>query len=130
MSRANPKAAIASEEQLVPSANRLKITKNNQRVASDSNITDSFLKLAIKILKHHKLYKPISLTTTSTGSFASYIILSDLKTEDVASPTVPDSDIDTESFEVPASPDYTLGSNIEAEPFKEDPQEAGLEESS
>ncbi|GJU63279.1 hypothetical protein Tco_1245114 [Tanacetum coccineum] len=32
MSRANPQAAIVSEEQLVPSANILIIKKNNQRV--------------------------------------------------------------------------------------------------
>ncbi|GJW53726.1 hypothetical protein Tco_0097811 [Tanacetum coccineum] len=32
MSKANPQASIAYEEQLVPSANRLKITKNNQRM--------------------------------------------------------------------------------------------------
>ncbi|GJU93394.1 hypothetical protein Tco_1318150 [Tanacetum coccineum] len=64
MSRANPQAAIASEEQLVPSSNVIKITKNNQCVASDSNITYSFLKIVVKILKHHKLYKLISLTAT------------------------------------------------------------------
>ncbi|GKD17725.1 hypothetical protein Tco_1206883 [Tanacetum coccineum] len=64
MSRANPQATIVSEEQLVPSANRLKITKNNQRVASDSNITDTLLKLVVGSLKHHKLYKPVSLTAT------------------------------------------------------------------
>ncbi|GJV49590.1 hypothetical protein Tco_1439802 [Tanacetum coccineum] len=71
----------------------------------------------------------------STDSFVSYIILSDSKIEDVASPTVVlnyvlDSNTDTESFEVPASPDYTLGSNTETKPFEEDPQEAGLEKSS
>ncbi|GJU99776.1 hypothetical protein Tco_1329047 [Tanacetum coccineum] len=64
MSRANPQAAIVSEEQLVPSANRLIIKKNNQRVASDSNITDSLLRLVVGILIHHKLYKPLSLTAT------------------------------------------------------------------
>ncbi|GJZ36869.1 (R)-mandelonitrile lyase-like protein [Tanacetum coccineum] len=64
MSRAYPQAAIVSKEQLVPSDNRLKIAKNNQRIASNSNITDSFLRLVASILKHHKLYKPISLTTT------------------------------------------------------------------
>ncbi|GJY66795.1 hypothetical protein Tco_0469033 [Tanacetum coccineum] len=63
MSRANPQATIAFEEQLVPSANRLEIAKTNQRVASDSNITNSFLKLDVKILKHHKLYNLISLDT-------------------------------------------------------------------
>nr|GEU72448.1 hypothetical protein [Tanacetum cinerariifolium] len=47
MSGANLQAPIASEEQLVSSANRLKITKNNQRIASDSNITDSFMRLAM-----------------------------------------------------------------------------------
>ncbi|GKB37820.1 hypothetical protein Tco_0882762 [Tanacetum coccineum] len=71
----------------------------------------------------------------STDSFVSYIILSDSKIEDVASPTVVlnyvlDSNTYTESFEVPASPDYTLGSNTETKPFEEDPQEAGLEKSS
>nr|GEY08613.1 hypothetical protein [Tanacetum cinerariifolium] len=64
MSIASQQATIASEEQLVPSANKLKITKNNQCVASYSNITDSCMKLAIKIHKHQKLYKPISLTST------------------------------------------------------------------
>ncbi|GKC09788.1 hypothetical protein Tco_1001398, partial [Tanacetum coccineum] len=64
MSRANPQAAIVSEEQLVPSANRLIIKKNNQRVASDSNITDTLLKLVVGILKHHKLYKLVCLTAT------------------------------------------------------------------
>ncbi|GJR16726.1 hypothetical protein Tco_0965253 [Tanacetum coccineum] len=64
MSRENPQAAIVSEEQVVLSDNRLKITKNNQRIASDSNIIDSFLRLDVLILKHYKLYKPISLTAT------------------------------------------------------------------
>ncbi|GJY61493.1 hypothetical protein Tco_0462150 [Tanacetum coccineum] len=64
MSRANPQEVIVSEEQLVPSANRLTIKKNNQHVASDSNITDTLLKLVVGILKHHKLYKPVSLTAT------------------------------------------------------------------
>ncbi|GJV48620.1 hypothetical protein Tco_1438832 [Tanacetum coccineum] len=64
MSRENPQATIVSEELLVPSANRLTIKKNNQRVASDSNITDTLLKLVVGILKHHKLYKPVSLTAT------------------------------------------------------------------
>ncbi|GJU38666.1 hypothetical protein Tco_1191623, partial [Tanacetum coccineum] len=64
MSIANPQAAIVSEEQLVPIDNRLKIKKNNQRVASYSNITDTLLKLVVGILKHHKLYKPVSLTAT------------------------------------------------------------------
>ncbi|GJV97276.1 hypothetical protein Tco_1548853 [Tanacetum coccineum] len=63
-SRANPQAAIVYEEQLVPSANILKITKNNQRVALDSNITDTLLKLVVRILKHRKLYKPVSSTAT------------------------------------------------------------------
>ncbi|GJT08397.1 hypothetical protein Tco_0842859 [Tanacetum coccineum] len=62
MSRANLQAAIVSEEQLVPSANRLIIKKNNQRVALDSNITVTLLRLVIGILRHHKLYKPVSLT--------------------------------------------------------------------
>ncbi|GJR41972.1 reverse transcriptase domain-containing protein [Tanacetum coccineum] len=38
----NPQAAIVSEEELVPRDYRLKITKNNQGIASNSNITDSF----------------------------------------------------------------------------------------
>ncbi|GKB45402.1 hypothetical protein Tco_0896155 [Tanacetum coccineum] len=61
MSRANPQAAIISEEQLVPSANRLINKKSNQRVASDSNIRDTLLKLVIGILKHHMLYRPMPL---------------------------------------------------------------------
>ncbi|GKC51183.1 hypothetical protein Tco_1073928 [Tanacetum coccineum] len=57
MSRANPCALIVSEVQLVPSANRLKMTKNNQRVASDTNITDIMMTFVVGILRHHKLYK-------------------------------------------------------------------------
>ncbi|GJU45984.1 hypothetical protein Tco_1203250 [Tanacetum coccineum] len=64
MSRTNPHAKIVSEEQLVPSANRLKMTKNNQHVASDTNITDTMLRFVVEILRHHKLYKPISLIAT------------------------------------------------------------------
>ncbi|GJW63078.1 hypothetical protein Tco_0114962 [Tanacetum coccineum] len=45
MSQAIPQAAIVSEEELVPIHNRLKITKNNQRITSDSNIADSFVTL-------------------------------------------------------------------------------------
>ncbi|GKC82036.1 hypothetical protein Tco_1137753 [Tanacetum coccineum] len=44
MSRTNSQAEIASEEQLVPRANRLVIKKNNQRVTSDSHITDTMLR--------------------------------------------------------------------------------------
>ncbi|GKF65132.1 hypothetical protein Tco_0191649 [Tanacetum coccineum] len=57
MSRTNSQAEIASEEQLVPHANRLVIKKNNQRVTSDSHITDTMMRFVVKILKHHKLYK-------------------------------------------------------------------------
>ncbi|GKC61559.1 hypothetical protein Tco_1089157 [Tanacetum coccineum] len=64
MSRENPQTAIVSKEQLVPSGNRLIIKKNNQGVASYSNITNTLLKLVVGILRHHKLYKPVSLTTT------------------------------------------------------------------
>ncbi|GKC88265.1 hypothetical protein Tco_1148914 [Tanacetum coccineum] len=64
MSRANHQATIVSEEQLVPRANRLVIKKNNQRVASDSDITDSMLRFIVEILKHHKLYNLVSLTAT------------------------------------------------------------------
>ncbi|GJY42131.1 hypothetical protein Tco_0429401 [Tanacetum coccineum] len=64
MSRANPQAVIVSEEQLVPSANILIIKKNNQRVASDSNIIDTLLRLVVGILRHHKLYKLVSLIAT------------------------------------------------------------------
>ncbi|GJT24212.1 hypothetical protein Tco_0894149 [Tanacetum coccineum] len=64
MSRTNPHATIVSEEQLVPSANRLVIKKNNQRVASDSDITNTMLRFVVGILRHHKLYKPVSLTAT------------------------------------------------------------------
>ncbi|GJW47491.1 hypothetical protein Tco_0079137 [Tanacetum coccineum] len=49
---------------LVPRANRLVIKKNNQRVASDSHITDTMLRFVVEILRHHKLYNPVSLTTT------------------------------------------------------------------
>nr|GEW48254.1 hypothetical protein [Tanacetum cinerariifolium] len=64
MSRANPQATIVSEEQLVPRANRLVIKKNNQRVTSDSDITDTMLRFSVEILRHHKLYKLVSLTAT------------------------------------------------------------------
>ncbi|GKD00697.1 hypothetical protein Tco_1170971 [Tanacetum coccineum] len=61
MSRANPQATIISKDQLVPRANRLVIKNNNQRVASDSDITDTILRFVVEILRHHKLYKPVSL---------------------------------------------------------------------
>ncbi|GJX78606.1 hypothetical protein Tco_0326755 [Tanacetum coccineum] len=64
MSRTISQAEIVSEEQLVPRANRLVIKKNNQRVTSDSHITDTMLRFVIEILRHHKLYKPVSLTAT------------------------------------------------------------------
>nr|GEV39925.1 hypothetical protein [Tanacetum cinerariifolium] len=64
MSRKNSQAEIVSEEQLDPCANRLVIKKNNQRVASDSHITDIMLIFVVEILRHHNLYKPVSLTTT------------------------------------------------------------------
>ncbi|GJX42152.1 hypothetical protein Tco_0257142 [Tanacetum coccineum] len=60
----HPQAAIVSEEKLVLSANKLIIKKNNEPVASDSKIKDSLLRLVVGILKHHKLYKPVSLTAT------------------------------------------------------------------
>ncbi|GJX84348.1 hypothetical protein Tco_0335122 [Tanacetum coccineum] len=59
----NPQATIASKEQLVPRANRLVIKKNNQHVTSDSDITDTMLRFVVGILRHHKLYKLVSLTT-------------------------------------------------------------------
>nr|GEU79045.1 hypothetical protein [Tanacetum cinerariifolium] len=62
MSRANSQAIIVFEEQLVSRANRLVIKKKNERVASDSDITDTMLRFVIEILKHHKLYKLVSLT--------------------------------------------------------------------
>ncbi|GJS05341.1 hypothetical protein Tco_0321849 [Tanacetum coccineum] len=68
MSQAIPQATIVSEEELVPSDNRLKITKNNQRITLDSNIADLFVKLVVSILKHHKLYKPISLTMSGKNA--------------------------------------------------------------
>ncbi|GJT69182.1 hypothetical protein Tco_1028468 [Tanacetum coccineum] len=61
MSRANPQATVIFEKQLVPRANRLIIRKNNQRVTSDSNITNTMLRFVVGILKHHK---PVSLTAT------------------------------------------------------------------
>ncbi|GKE29736.1 hypothetical protein Tco_1445120 [Tanacetum coccineum] len=64
MSRTNPHETIVSEEQLVPRANRLKMTKNNQRVALNTNITDTMLRFVVGILRHHKLYKLESLTAT------------------------------------------------------------------
>ncbi|GKA65213.1 hypothetical protein Tco_0764920 [Tanacetum coccineum] len=64
MSRTNSQAEIVSEEQLVSRANRLIIKKNNQGVASDSHITDTMLMFVVEILRHHKLYKPVSLTAT------------------------------------------------------------------
>nr|GEW61088.1 retrovirus-related Pol polyprotein from transposon TNT 1-94 [Tanacetum cinerariifolium] len=64
MSRTNSQAEVDSEEQLVPRTNRLVIKKNNQRVASDSHITDTMLRFVVEILRHHKLYKLVSLTAT------------------------------------------------------------------
>ncbi|GJV69934.1 hypothetical protein Tco_1485443, partial [Tanacetum coccineum] len=64
MSRTNSQAEIVSEEQMVPRANRLVIKKNNQRVASDSHITYTMLIFVVEILRHHKLYNPVSLTAT------------------------------------------------------------------
>ncbi|GJT69230.1 hypothetical protein Tco_1028516 [Tanacetum coccineum] len=49
MSRANPQATIVFEEQLVPHANTLVIKKNNQRVASDSDITDTMLRFVMPL---------------------------------------------------------------------------------
>ncbi|GJT55670.1 hypothetical protein Tco_0990724 [Tanacetum coccineum] len=62
--RANPQATIFSKEHLVPHVNRLAIKKNNQRVALDSDIIDTMLRFIVGILRHHKLYKLVSLTTT------------------------------------------------------------------
>ncbi|GJW83968.1 hypothetical protein Tco_0157113 [Tanacetum coccineum] len=62
--RTNSQAEIVSEEQLVLRANRLVIKKNNQRVASDSHITDTMLRFVVEILRHHKLYNPVSLIAT------------------------------------------------------------------
>ncbi|GKA27562.1 hypothetical protein Tco_0713730 [Tanacetum coccineum] len=45
--RANPQATTFSEEQLVPHVNRLAIKKNNQRVASDSDIIDTMLRFIV-----------------------------------------------------------------------------------
>ncbi|GJY48380.1 hypothetical protein Tco_0438336 [Tanacetum coccineum] len=64
MSRTNSQAEIVSKEQLVPRANRLVIKKNNQGVASDSHITDTMLRFVVEILRHHKLYKSVSLIAT------------------------------------------------------------------
>ncbi|GJZ81259.1 hypothetical protein Tco_0646253 [Tanacetum coccineum] len=50
MSRTNSQAKIVSEEQLVPRAHRLVIKKNNQRVASDSHITDTMLRFVVETL--------------------------------------------------------------------------------
>nr|GEZ10125.1 hypothetical protein [Tanacetum cinerariifolium] len=61
MSRTNSQAEIVFEKQLVPRANKL-VIKNNLRVTSDSHITDTMLRFVVKILRHHKLYKPVSLT--------------------------------------------------------------------
>ncbi|GJZ35835.1 hypothetical protein Tco_0581652 [Tanacetum coccineum] len=66
MSRANSQAIIVSEEQMVSRANRLVIKKNNQCVASYSDIIDTMLRFVVGILRHHKLYKPVSLTATVT----------------------------------------------------------------
>ncbi|GKA33338.1 hypothetical protein Tco_0719705 [Tanacetum coccineum] len=49
---------------MVPRANILVIKKNNQRVASDAHITDTMLRFAVEILRHHTLYNPVSLTAT------------------------------------------------------------------
>ncbi|GKB07670.1 hypothetical protein Tco_0835954 [Tanacetum coccineum] len=86
------------------------------------------------------------------SSYVSYIILSDLETEDIASPTVileylpasdaqikpfevppsldyaPALDADTEPLEAPASPDYTPGSDTQSEPSEHDPEESSEED--
>ncbi|GJT39580.1 hypothetical protein Tco_0939445 [Tanacetum coccineum] len=64
MLRTNSQAKIVSEEQLVPHANRLVIKKSNQRVASDSHITNTMMRFVVEILRHHKLYNPVSLNAT------------------------------------------------------------------
>ncbi|GJW72087.1 hypothetical protein Tco_0129004 [Tanacetum coccineum] len=64
MSRTKSEAEIVSEEQLVPHANILVIKKNNQRVASNSHIIETMLRFVDEILRHYKLYNPVSLTTT------------------------------------------------------------------
>ncbi|GKA00985.1 hypothetical protein Tco_0673650 [Tanacetum coccineum] len=64
MSRANPQETIVSEEQLVLRANKHVIKKANHRITSDSAITDTMLRFVVEILRHHKLYKPVSLTAT------------------------------------------------------------------
>ncbi|GJX23762.1 hypothetical protein Tco_0228207 [Tanacetum coccineum] len=62
MSIANPQATIISKEQLVSRVNRLVIKKNNKCVALASNITDTMLRFVVGIIRHHMLYKPVSLT--------------------------------------------------------------------
>ncbi|GJR93844.1 hypothetical protein Tco_0266018 [Tanacetum coccineum] len=64
MSRANPQATIVSKEQLIPRANRLVVKKKNQRVTSYLNIIDTMMRFVVGIFRHHKLYKPVSLTAT------------------------------------------------------------------
>ncbi|GKA12450.1 hypothetical protein Tco_0691996 [Tanacetum coccineum] len=64
MSRTNYQAKIVSKEQLVPRANKLVIKRNNQRVASNSHITDTMLRFVVEILRDHKLYNLVSLNTT------------------------------------------------------------------
>ncbi|GJZ88047.1 hypothetical protein Tco_0659829 [Tanacetum coccineum] len=78
MLRTNSQAKIVSEELLVPRANRLVIKKNNQRVASDSHIIDTMLRFVVEILRHHKLYKPVSLTTTTLKLSLSHLDYSEL----------------------------------------------------
>ncbi|GJX76418.1 hypothetical protein Tco_0323229 [Tanacetum coccineum] len=60
MSRTNSQAEIISEEQLVPRANRLVIKKNNQRVASDSHITNTMLRF-MPPLNPNKTYTKLPL---------------------------------------------------------------------
>ncbi|GJV19726.1 hypothetical protein Tco_1368746 [Tanacetum coccineum] len=67
MSRANPQATIVSEEQLVPRANRLVIKKNNQRVASDSDITDTITVLRMSHPDPNKTYTKPPLETQILG---------------------------------------------------------------
>ncbi|GJZ58705.1 hypothetical protein Tco_0614521 [Tanacetum coccineum] len=69
MSITNPQATIVSREQLVLRANRLVIKKNNHHVASDSDITDIMLRFVVGIIRHHKLYKPVSLTAKVPGIY-------------------------------------------------------------
>ncbi|GJS72727.1 hypothetical protein Tco_0705568 [Tanacetum coccineum] len=82
MLRTNPHATIVPEEQLVLSGNRLKITKNNQRVASDTNITDTTLRSDSNMNSEGQDSPLNKLTNTIKGTYKFRIEIPDTMIKD------------------------------------------------